>query len=359
MVNLRDIAEKADVSRMTVSLALRGDPRVAAATRERVRKIAKEMGYKPNPKIATLMSEVAKTHHVESGEHLAFLTSHRTEDGWKQWDHSVKCFEGARERAAEYGYVLEPCWVRDAKCPPGKLVHRLWSRGIKGCLVASLGTDMLVGDQRTLDFDWSRFAVVELDETLDTPKLTCARHDHFNGMLLLLHALESLGYRRMGLTMSRETEMRTRHRWYAAYMLWKETRGFKNDLPILFSDTHNGILGKKWVLKNRIDAVVSVDAALFDLLQDEGISIPEEVGFCVLDRPEMGDCSLSGIGQNPRLIGQSAMDILVGLVRRGERGVPNHPSQWICNGQWIAGSSTQRVGDPLDEQPLYDSHLVL
>lgn len=359
MVRLRDIAEKADVSRMTVSLALRGDPRVADATRENVRRIAKEMGYKPNSKIAALMSEVAKTHHAESGEHLAFLTSYRTEHGWKQSDHSVKCFEGARERAAEYGYVLEPCWVRDAMCPPEKLVNKLWSRGIKGCLVSSLGADLFVGARRTFDFDWSRFAVVELDETLDTPKLTRARHDHFNGMLLLLHALESLGYRRIGLTIKRELEMRTRHRWYAAYMLWRKTRGLENDLPILFSDIEDGAAAKKWILENRIDTVVSVDVALFDLLQGEGLSIPEDVGFCVLDRPEVGDCSLSGIGQNARLIGQSAMDILVGLVRRGERGVPNNPSQWICAGRWIAGSSTQRVGDPLDEYPLYDSNLSL
>jgi hypothetical protein len=47
------------------------------------------------------------------------------------------------------------------------------------------------------------------------------------------------------------------------------------------------------------------------------------------------------------------------LVRRGECRVPAHPSQWICNGQWIAGSSTRRIGDPLDEYPLCDSNLAI
>lgn len=359
MVTLRDIAEVADVSRMTVSLALRGDPRVASATREKVRAIAKEMGYKPNPKIATLMSEVAKTHHTESGEHLAFLTSHRTEHGWKKWDHITRYFEGARERAAEYGYVLDPFWALDPKRPATQLAKTLWSRGIKGGLVAPLGADAVFGNRRTFDFDWERFSLVELDETLDSPNLIRARHDHFSGMLLLAHALESLGYRRIGLTMSRETEMRTRHRWYAAYMLWRKTRGLENDISILFYDTLDGAAAKKWIRGSGIDVVVSVDSTLFDLLQEEGMSIPGDVGFCLLDRPETGNCPLSGIGQNARLIGQSAMDILVGLVRRGERGVPGHPSQWICDGQWIAGNSTRRVGDPLDEYPLYERNLVL
>ena len=359
MIRLRDIAEKAGVSRMTVSLALRGDPRVASSTRERVRSIAKEMGYKPNPEIATLMSEVAKTHYTESGEHLFFLTSHKTEQGWKKQEHIINYFEGASERAAEYGYVLEPFWALDPKRPPKKLIKTLWSRGIKGGLVAPLGPKALVGDRRTLDFDWNRLAVVELDETLDTPKLTCARHDHFNGLLLLLQEMESLGYRRIGLTMSRITELRTRHRWYSAYMFWRNVRGMDEDLPILFYDELDASVTKNWIEHNRLDAIASVEEVLADRLQEVGVDIPGDIGLCVLDRPDRANYPLSGISQNSRLIGQSAMDILVGLVRRGELGVPEHPSQWLCNGSWIAGSSTSRVGEPLDQHPLYDRSLEL
>jgi LacI family transcriptional regulator len=359
MIRLRDIAEKAGVSRMTVSLALRNDPRVAEKTREQVKQVAKEMGYRPNPQIATLMSEVAKTHHTESGEHLAFLTSHSTQAGWKKLDHIANYFEGARDRATEYGYVLEPFWSLDPKRSSAKLMKMLRARGIKGGLVAPLGADAQVDGRRTLDVDWRRFAMVELDETLDTPKLTCTRHGHFNGMLLLLHELESLGYRRIGLTMSRQQELRTRHRWYSAYMLWRRERGFENNLPTLIYDTLDGAATKKWIVENKIDAVASVEAVLYDLLEKQGLSIPDDLGFCLLDRPEKKFFPLSGIGQNARLIGQSAMDILVGLVRRGEWGVPEYPSQWICNGQWVSGSSTRCVGEPLGEHPLYDSNLVI
>jgi len=360
MVRLRDIAEKVGVSRMTVSLALRGNPRVAAETREKVRKIAKEMGYKPNPQISTLMSEVAKTHYVDSGEHLAFLTSHTTEQGWKKQEHIVNYFEGAHERASEYGYVLEPLWIHDPRSSPQKMVKMMWSRGIKGALIAPLGPKAVIDNRRTLDFDWNRFAVVEMDETLDTPKLICARHNHFNGMLLLLHEMESLGYRRIGLTMSRITESRTRHRWYSSYMFWSHVRGMEDDLPILFYDELDASITEKWIRKYRLDAVASVEDVLAEQLVARGLNIPGDIGFCVLDRPDKVEgYPLSGISQNSRLIGQSATDILMGLVRRGELGVPNHPSQWICNGSWIAGSSTCRVGKPLDQHPLYNRSLEL
>lgn len=45
---LRDVAELAGVSSMTASRVLRGDPRASAATRDRVRAAADELGYMPN-----------------------------------------------------------------------------------------------------------------------------------------------------------------------------------------------------------------------------------------------------------------------------------------------------------------------
>jgi len=50
-VTIVDVAKAAGVSSMTVSCALNGGGRrheVAAATRERIEKVAKQMGYRPN-----------------------------------------------------------------------------------------------------------------------------------------------------------------------------------------------------------------------------------------------------------------------------------------------------------------------
>lgn len=49
MVTSRDVAKLAGVSQPTVSRALRGDSRIAQATRERVRAAASALGYSPDP----------------------------------------------------------------------------------------------------------------------------------------------------------------------------------------------------------------------------------------------------------------------------------------------------------------------
>lgn len=53
-VGLRDIAREAGVSVSTVSIALRGDRRVDPKTAENIKAVAKHLGYRPNPHLATL-----------------------------------------------------------------------------------------------------------------------------------------------------------------------------------------------------------------------------------------------------------------------------------------------------------------
>ena len=56
MVRLKEIAEAAGVSTMTVSKALRDKPDVAPATKERLRVLARQMGYLPNVSAQQLRS---------------------------------------------------------------------------------------------------------------------------------------------------------------------------------------------------------------------------------------------------------------------------------------------------------------
>ena len=43
---------------MTVSLALRDSPKISAVTRERIRKIALQLGYQPDPELSRLLKHL-------------------------------------------------------------------------------------------------------------------------------------------------------------------------------------------------------------------------------------------------------------------------------------------------------------
>ena len=80
-VSLQAIAQRSGVSRMAVSLALRGRPGVSPSTRRKVLAVAKKMGYAPDPELGKLMARMRQkiTHEVRSC--LAFLIPGVSEEG--------------------------------------------------------------------------------------------------------------------------------------------------------------------------------------------------------------------------------------------------------------------------------------
>src|SRR5262249_40477622 len=60
MVRLKDIAERAGVSVMTVSKVLRDAPDISAATKNRIRALARQMGYVPDSLAQGLRTRTTK-----------------------------------------------------------------------------------------------------------------------------------------------------------------------------------------------------------------------------------------------------------------------------------------------------------
>src|SRR5688572_25317997 len=108
---LRDVARRAGVSHTTVSLALRNDPVLPAPTRQRVRRLADTMGYRPNMLVSALMTQVRLRHPRRATEVIAVLTGGPSADNWKQHSAAVGFYEGARQRADDLGMRVECFWL--------------------------------------------------------------------------------------------------------------------------------------------------------------------------------------------------------------------------------------------------------
>ncbi|WPJ95373.1 LacI family DNA-binding transcriptional regulator [Coraliomargarita algicola] len=353
---MREIAERIGVSRMTVSKALRGSAGVSEKTRHRIEELAQEMGYVPDPNVSIAMAAVAKTKFT-TGERLAFLTTHETEHGWKRFSHIQSCFEGAQQRAAKFGFELEPFWALQ---PRVDLAKMLYARGINGILIAPTGANLLSNGRRSIDMDWSQFSVVALDELLDDPKVTLVRHSHLAAMFELLYHLEQLGYERIGLSLSRITETRNRHRWTSAYVLWSKFRSGAGEIPIFMHDQSDPEAFEQWVQQHEVDVVIGLPTD-FSMLQQAGFQCPEEIGFALLDCQQVAgvDMELSGIDQKAEFLGVTAVDTLIGVMHTRTTGVPESPGHLVCQGHWVEGQSTRKVGAPRGDRSLYEMPLKL
>jgi DNA-binding LacI/PurR family transcriptional regulator len=147
---LRHIALLADVSQMTVSRALGNRPRVAKETRSRILKLARSLGYRPDPEIVKLM------HYLRRGVRPLYQS---TICGLTNWPAEPKpayfqaLIAGAEAQAVRrgYGFSVESFAAIPASGP--RLQRMLRGRGVQGVMLLPLHPSLDVGPL----LDWREF----------------------------------------------------------------------------------------------------------------------------------------------------------------------------------------------------------
>ncbi len=346
---LKDVAAAAGVSVMAVSLALRNHTSLPLSTRTRIQNIAAEIGYRPDPNISLLMERVRGKKPSRAGTVLAYLTAYERRRGWKASPTQRDYHAGAARRAHELGYQLEEFWLREPSMTEGRLSRILRNRGIEGAIIAPLETpgELFVG------FEWQHFSVVELGYSLRRPVLHRCCNQQFQSMMLLLERMVHAGYRRLGLALGPGQDERANHHWRAAYFTTLSflPKKFVRNLPVLFGEEHGWSrqVFSEWLQRAKPDVVVTVGTDAQDWLKELKVRVPEEVALANVDINELMP-GVTGINQNALLVGASSVDLLLSLIRTGERGLPTTPRTLMVDGGFVQGRSTIKPNAP-DDSP--------
>lgn len=343
-VTLREIAEITGLSRMAVSLALRGKPGVSKANRKRVLKVAEDLGYRPDPERAKLMARLRAQTSGETAACMAMLTSGTGRDAWNRTVTERKYVEGAEARAKEFGYRLERFWIHEPGMSMKRMGDILWNRGIDGVILAPLLGLGSVDASRRVDLDYDRFSVVEISETIEWPDLDRALHDQFTSMLTLLARLEKLGYQRPGLVLDRALDRRVNGKWTAAYLRHRAEARHPGAPPLLLEGM-DGTKFKAWLKRHQPDALISVAGFGARLADTLGLDILGDIAYASLDVDGSTKWveDASGIDQNSLRVGAAAVDLLTGMIQRGQCGLPIPPVRTQVEGHWVEGSSAPPV----------------
>ena len=99
-VSLKDIAAAAGLSTMAVSYALRNSDQVSEATKKKVARIAKKLGYRPDPEIARYMDYLRRGR--PSGvfhSTIGFLNFHDNAGAFHGGGFFTQFLKGVRARA--------------------------------------------------------------------------------------------------------------------------------------------------------------------------------------------------------------------------------------------------------------------
>lgn len=327
-VTLGDVARAAGVGVMTVSRALRNQPRVAARTRALVLSTAERLGYRPDPALSALV----RYRHARQPRpiHAAFAWL----NPWPEPAHLRRYrdfdlyWSGALEAAGRRGFRLEEFAVDPES--PERSAAVLRARGIRGVLLPP-GPLAQAWVKR---FPWDDFSVVNLSARPELPAMHLVTADQCRNARTAWHRLVELGYRRIGYAGTLWAENQT-----GAGVLWAQH--WCEELPrlplcALTEDQAASMpLLADWLRIQRPDAVLTNLAALPTWLRRLGVRVPRDLA---LASTTIIDCPIpAGIHQNPEEIGRAAALTLDSLLSDNDNGLPAVGRHLLIEGTWVDG----------------------
>jgi DNA-binding LacI/PurR family transcriptional regulator len=333
------IASLAKVSQSTVSRALRNHPGLPRETCLRIQALAQRLGYSANPLLSSIFANLRRRRVRPELGTLAFLTAHSRQDEWRNHPGSYRdFFVGARDRAAQQGFAVEAHWAAESRMPSHRLNSILHARGISGVILSTRDAQ-----QHFTALQWDQFALVRIGLSQHAFPVHCAVNDQYRTFRLVAGQLASRRYARIGLALSRWQDEVTDHSWLAGYSVWQQTQPARARVPVYLDADFSEKPFLAWFRRHKPDAVISVNPDVVHWLRSAGVSMPEKVGAAVLDWNE-GCGDIAGANQNSCDVGAAAVDILLGQLRRNERGVPARRRTVMIESSWRDGVTVRPIG---------------
>ena len=343
---ISSIADKAGVSKSTVTLALKNSPKVVEEKRLKIQKIARELGYKPNPLVTAQMAHIRQKKKQKLVTSIGFLSTWYDEDHHQRlrWPIIGRFCAGAKTRAEELGFVFELFEFDLNRISSSRIQQILESRNIDGLVLAPLQTST-----EQINLDWAPFSLSTIGYYNAFDKIHRVFYDNFHCMQLVMARLVEYGYKRIGFITNQETETRGGHFWGGAYLDFQFRLIPENQRVPLLSmtkletdlETHDFEKIHDWYLKHRPDVMISFLDNTLHYFESRGYTAPEDFGYLALTwTKDMGDCS--GYNQSLEDVGATAVDVVVDGLNRNERGMPQNNSTTLLDGQFIEGKTLKK-----------------
>ena len=333
-VTQKEIARILGVHPSTICLALKNDPRVPAATREAVLKVAAKVGYVRDPMLGALSAyRNARRTQAFHGT-LAWLVNTSTGYDWRTFRDYMDYFDGARQRGKELGYQLEVFDLHEHADHPQRLLGIFRARNIRGVIVCPQPEVDTV-----INLSFEHLSGVTLGYTLKSPALHSVTAYHYASVREIYRRLRDLGYQRIGYIIPSVHELRVNSVLLAAFLLEQAGMKPRDRLPPYdWSLTASPAPFRAWLKKHQPDALIAATYQATLLTDTLKLNIPAQIGvamIAVLD----GFKQFSGIDENSLSIGRTAMNMVVSMTEHSETGIPLNPQKTLIRGLWHEGSS--------------------
>ena len=351
-VILKDIAEKAGLSVAAVSMALKNHRSLPIKTIDKVKALADEMGYAPDPALSALAAHRSRLRVRKDFSVIGLVSNWSTENAWTQLPSAQAVIEGARARALELGFTIQHLWSKADNLSPSRFDQILQTRGIRGLILAPFEHP-----EDQLDLDWKQYSVVTIEKPFHYTHFHHVVQNHYSDLLLAWQKIRERRYKRIGLVVRDDLANRWSHQWESAHNLAQFSSNTREEtiptLQLKGQDTDEHVeLVKSWLQLFKPDAVLSRCDCFFEAADFLGLKIPNDLGYVSLNVTDDVE-GVSGIHQHRDVMGATAIDVLNSLLQRNFRGEHEVSIGTQIDGSWREGYSLpERMAHPTGVEPV-------
>ena len=326
-----EIALRLNVSKMTVSRALRGEKNVNEHLRGRILKVAEEMGYRPDPEISRMMTHFRMSRRKKQIQSLGFVWTDRTLDPASSW--ALGLLKGATQKASSLGYQLDEFTLKSGKMTARRVAEVMECRGIRGFVLSPL----ISRSRGHLSMPWEKFSCVMMGLGYTHPALDRVHHHHFLGMMTSLRQLRKSGFRKIGFFADAKLDQRMFGAWSSSFRSHHplSTAGAEALMHLPKTQSKAGFMD--WVRSAKPEIILVAGKRPDSWLQE--LPARERPLMATLnwssDRPD-----LPGLDQQSEVLGATAVEMVVDRIHRNDRGVPQHPKLVMTAGVWREAGET-------------------
>ena len=242
---------------------------------------------------------------------------------------------GLLRAAAERKFAVETYRVHGTPQSLHRLDSALQARGIRGLVIlpASSPPDLSL-------LDWSHFSGVYTDCLTEPLPLASIRPDRYRSMVALLARLARLGYRRPGLVLAGDDDLR--RDWEGGLLAYHlQCARLEAAVPVLKLGALDFKEFARWFSGHKPDVVISLHAEVMPWIALAGGAVPERHGFVNLN--VLGSAvPCAGLDLQPEAIGAGAIDLLIPLLAGDEPGWPGTVSSTAIPARWLDGPTVVR-----------------
>ena len=303
-VTIHDIARMLNISASTVSRALSGNPRISKSTRDKVKKLAGKLDYRPNVVATNLRTGKSKT--------IGIVVPHINRNFFSN------VIGGIEQTASNAGYRVIITQTYELYKKEVENIMALMNARVDGILVSVSG-----GTKTFSHFELVKkrgMPLLFFDRTIDEIETSRVVIDDFMGAYKAVRHLIEEGFKNIAHFAGPRHINIYKKRWMGYQEALKEG-GLKSTDELLFIDNLTEEKGwkaaaKLMKLKNRPDAIFSASdiSALgaIKYLKEHGYRIPEDmaiVGFANEPFTSIMEPGLTSVEQKGYLIGVSVANL--------------------------------------------------